>query len=119
MYINDTSIKKVKCPVCPLTDECVKEICSIYTKGCYSAIKIISFVNKMDVTRDYHTKWSNSERERQISHITDIWNLKYDINKLISKQKQTHRYREQNCGCQREGWGGEGQIRSLGLADSN
>ena len=40
--------------------------------------------SNMDATRDYHTKWSNSERERQIPYdITYMWNLKYDINKLI------------------------------------
>ena len=34
--------------------------------------------------RDYHTKQSKSERERQIPHdITYKWNLKYDTNELI------------------------------------
>ena len=33
----------------------------------------------MDVTRDYHTKWSKSEREWQILYnITYMWNLNYD-----------------------------------------
>ena len=36
--------------------------------------------------RDYHTKWSQSDRERQISYdITYMWNLKYDTNGLIYK----------------------------------
>ena len=40
----------------------------------------------MDKTRDYPTKWSKSERERQIScDITHMWNLKYDTNELIFK----------------------------------
>ena len=40
----------------------------------------------MDVTRDYHTKWSKSERERQIPYdITHMWNLKYDTNEPIYK----------------------------------
>ena len=35
--------------------------------------------SNMDATRDYHTKWSKSERERQIPYaITYMWNLKYD-----------------------------------------
>ena len=38
---------------------------------------------------------------------------------LPTKQKQTHRHREQTCGCQ----GGEGVVEewigSLGLADAN
>ena len=33
---------------------------------------------------------------------------------LSTKQKQTHRHREQTCGC-----GGKGWIGSLGLADAN
>ena len=36
---------------------------------------------------------------------------------LSMKQEQAHRYGEQICGCQ--GGGGEGWIRSLGLADAN
>ena len=37
--------------------------------------------NNMDATRDYHTKWSKSERERQTPYDTTyMWNLKYDTN---------------------------------------
>ena len=40
--------------------------------------------SNMDKPRDYHTKWSKSDRERQISYeITYMWNLKYDTNELI------------------------------------
>ena len=40
--------------------------------------------SNMDATRDYHTKWSQSERESQISYdITYMWNLKYDTNEPI------------------------------------
>ena len=40
--------------------------------------------SNMDAARDYHTKWSNSEGERQIPYdITYMWNLKYDTNELI------------------------------------
>ena len=35
---------------------------------------------------------------------------------LSTKQKQTHRRREQTCGCQGVG---EGWVGSLGLADAN
>ena len=38
---------------------------------------------------------------------------------LSMKQKQTHRLREQTCGCQGRGWLGEGSNGSLGLADAN
>ena len=38
----------------------------------------------MDGPRDYHTKWSKSERKRQIPYdITYMWNLKYDRNEPI------------------------------------
>ena len=38
----------------------------------------------MDRPRDYRTKWSNSEREKQIPFdITYIWNLKYGTNEFI------------------------------------
>ena len=38
----------------------------------------------MNATRDDNTKWSMSERERQIPHaITYMWNLKYDTNEPI------------------------------------
>ena len=33
--------------------------------------------------------------------------------------KQTHRYRKQTCGYQREEERGEGQIRGMGLTDTN
>ena len=37
-------------------------------------------------TRDYHTKWSQSERERQIPYdISYMWTLKYDTNEPIYK----------------------------------
>ena len=42
--------------------------------------------SNMDGPRDYHTKWSNSEREGQISYdIAYMCNLKYDANELIYK----------------------------------
>ena len=40
--------------------------------------------NSMDATRDYHTKWSKSKRERWILYdVTYMWNLKYDTNEPI------------------------------------
>ena len=72
----------------------------------------------MDRLKDYHAKLNKSKRERQILYgITYMWNLQYDTNELIVKQKQTHRHREQTCGCQ--GCVGEGWIGSLGLVDAN
>ena len=38
----------------------------------------------MDEPRDYHTRQSKSERERQTPYdITHLWNLKYDANEYI------------------------------------
>ena len=40
--------------------------------------------SNMGGPRDYHTKWSKSDRERQIPYdITYMCNLKYDTNELI------------------------------------
>ena len=60
-----------------------------------------------DGARDSHTKWSKSERERQILYgITYIWNLIFDTNEPFYR-KETHR--EQTCGCQGVGvWDGLG-----------
>ena len=38
----------------------------------------------MDATRDYHTKLTKSEKERQIPYdFTYMWNLKYGTNESI------------------------------------
>ena len=61
--------------------------------------------SNIDGTRDSHTKWSKSERERQILYnITDIWYLIYSTNELFYRKK-AHGLGEQTCGCQ---WGGGG-----------
>ena len=40
--------------------------------------------SSMDGPRDYHTKWSQSERETQILYdIACMWNLKYYTNEFI------------------------------------
>ena len=49
----------------------------------------------MDGPKDNHTKWSKSERDRQISYdIAYMWNLKYDTNEHpheIETDSQTQR----------------------------
>ena len=56
----------------------------------------------MDGPRGYHTKWSKSGREGQLSwDITYMWNLKSDTVILFTKQKLTHRHRKQTYGYQR------------------
>ena len=72
--------------------------------------------------RDYHTKWSKSERKRQIPYdIACVWNLTQDMiqTNLSRKQKQIHRHREHTCGCQGGGREREGWIGSLGLTGAN
>ena len=64
----------------------------VYT---YSEILLIhkkernnAICSNMDESRDYHTKWSKPNRERQISYdITYMWNLKKKKNNLFMKQK--------------------------------
>ena len=41
--------------------------------------------SNMGRPRHYHTKWRKSDRERQIPHITYMWNLKNKTNELIYK----------------------------------
>ena len=64
---------------------------TLYTMDYYSAKKKEwnnAICRNMGGTRDYHTKWSKSERERQISYdITYMWRLKYDTNELIYETK--------------------------------
>ena len=63
--------------------------------------------SNMDGTRDSHTKWRKSERERQIPYdIIYIWNLIYSTNKPFHR-KETHGLGEQTRGCQ-EGGGESG-----------
>ena len=70
---------------------------------------------------NYHSKWSKSDRGRQKPYdITYVWSLKEMIQmNLCTKEKQTHRYRKQTCGYRREEASTEGQIRGLGLTDTN
>ena len=62
-----------------------------------------------------------SVRERQIPYdVTYRWESKKMTQmNLSTQQKQTHRHREQTCGCQGGGGWEEGWSGSLGLADAN
>ena len=95
--------------------------CGIYIQmEYYSAVKQwnIAICSNGDGPRVYYTQWSMSDRERQIPYdITYMWNLKNSTNESIHKtetdsRKQTFGYRV--------GKGvGEGEIRSMGLTDTN
>ena len=72
----------------------------------------IAICNNMDGPRDYHTRWSKSDRERQIFHLY-VESKKIQMN-LFTKQKQTCRHRKQNSGYQR---GKAGGWDKLGIWD--
>ena len=77
----------------------------------YSAIKQneTAICKNMGGLGGYYAKWSKSDRERQIPYnFTSMWNVKTKINGQ-SKQKQTHRYREQT-----DGWQMGREFRELG-----
>ena len=47
--------------------------------------EIFAICSNMDGPRDYHTKWSKSDRQRQILYVTYMWNLKNDTNESMYK----------------------------------
>ena len=51
-------------PKCPSTEEWIKKMWYIYTMGYYSAIKKKAICSNMDGPRDYHTKWSKSDKDK-------------------------------------------------------
>ena len=73
----------------------------------------------MDLEMIILTEVSQTEKDKyhMLSLICGIENMT-QMN-LSTKQKQTHRRREQTCGCQGGGVVGEGWSGSLGLADAN
>ena len=74
----------------------------------------------MDATRDYHTKWSKSDRERQISYDTaNMWNLKYDTSEPIYETETDSQTQRTDLWLPRGRGVGEGWIGSLGLAGAN
>ena len=63
----------------------------------------------MDGPRDYHTKWSKSDRERQISYDTTFMqNLKYDTNELIYKTETDSQTQKTNLWLPKGKGGGSG-----------
>ena len=69
----------------------------------------------MDATRDYHSKWSKSQRERQIPYdVIYVWSPKYSTKEPIYKT-ETDLQREQTCGGQRMG-GGRGKEQEFRIS---
>ena len=77
------------------------KIMALHKKEWHNAV-----CTNMDATRDYHTKWRKSERERQTSYdATYMWTLKYDTNEPIHETETNHGHREQAGSCQGRGLG--------------
>ena len=72
----------------------------------------------MDVTRDFHTKRSTSERKTQYD-ITYMWNLKYGTSELIHKTEADLTTQKTDTGCQGGVGIGEGRTGVWGSADAN
>ena len=49
---------------CPFTDEWIKKSRYIYTMEYYSASKKNAICNNLDGPGDYHTKWSESNKDK-------------------------------------------------------
>ena len=85
-----TIAKSWKQPKYPSTEEWVKKMWYIYI---YNVILLShkkewnnAICSNMNGPRNYHTKWSKPERERQIPYDRSyMWNLKYNTNELIYK----------------------------------
>ena len=69
--------------------------------------------SNIDGPRDYHTKWSKSERERQIYDIAYMWNLKkwYKWTYLQNRNRLTDIGKKNKHGYQR----GSGRRDKLGV----
>ena len=72
----------------------------IYAMGYYWAIKRMKYCHwgNMDGLRDYHIKWSKSDRERQIYGITYMESKKRVQMNLFTKQKWSYGCRKQTYG---------------------
>ena len=87
--------------------------------GVTTATKKNKAGSNMDGPRDDHIKRSKSERERRLSYITYMWNLKYDTNEHIYETETESQTQRTDFWLPRGRWVGEGWIGSLGLADAN
>ena len=74
-----TVARSWKQPKCPSRDKWVKKMSYIYIMEYYSAIKKERnwvIFRDVDGSRDCHTEWNKSEREKQIPYINAyMWNL--------------------------------------------
>ena len=73
----------------------------IYTIEYYLAIRKNEIMQQYEQTQNYHTKQSKPEKERQISYITHMWNLKKKIytDELIYKTEIDPETQKTNLHC--------------------
>ena len=91
---------------------------TIYIWNNYSAIKKNELMSFVATRMDLEMIILSEVRKRKIPYdILYMWNMT-QVN-LSVKQKQTHRHREQTCGCQGGESVGEGRTGNLGLAGAN
>ena len=64
--------------------------------------------------RRYCTDWSKCNGGNILYGIAHMWSLKINYANELTKQKKTHRLREQTYGCLGEGWG-KGIIKEFGM----
>ena len=98
-------------PKYPLTDEWIKKVWYIYTMEYYSAIKKNEIMPFTATWMQLEIITLSEVRGKILHDIIYMSNLKYGTNKSIYKTEQTHRQREQTCGCQGRGgreWDGPG-----------
>ena len=118
-----TIAKTRKQPTCPSTDEWIKKMWYITYNGMLLSHKkewnnIIH--SNVDATRDDHTKWSKSEKERWIHYnITYIWNLKYGTNEPICRTETDSQTWRADLWLSRGRAEGVGWTVSLGFVDAN
>uniref|UniRef100_A0A8D0MW90 Uncharacterized protein n=1 Tax=Sus scrofa TaxID=9823 RepID=A0A8D0MW90_PIG len=116
-----TTAKTCKQPKCPSTDEWIKKMWCIYTVEYYLAIKkkeiMPSVATRMQREILILSKVSQKEKDKYHTIIL-IYRIKNMARmNLFTKQKQTHRHREQTCSCR---GGGRGiWTGSLGLVGTN
>ena len=60
----------------------------------------IAICSNMDGPRDNHTRWSKSDREKEILYYLYVESKKIIQINLFMKQKQTHKHRKQTYGYQ-------------------
>ena len=83
-----------KLPKCPSYEEWIKKMWYAYTVEHYSAT-----CNNKNGPRDYHTKWSQTEKTNIMMLIYGIWKKKKSYRKTYLRNRQSCRCRKKICSC--------------------